>query len=86
MPKPQRQQVAAIMRFMVPFDVSNGKMNVRSGPGANHGLLGAIPAGQHVTASQCVARDDGIAGADWCLVTWGGLTGWVSRVGLMPTS
>jgi hypothetical protein len=72
--------------FVIPPDVSGGHMNVRNGPGANHGLLGAIPAGQTVRASRCVRRDDGIAGADWCLVTWNGLTGWVSQVGLMPVS
>lgn len=36
--------------------------------------------------ASCVRRDDGIAGADWCLVTWNGLTGWVSQVGLMPVT
>ena len=25
-----------------------------------------------------------IAGTDWCLVTWNGLTCWVSQVGLLP--
>ena len=74
------------MLFVIPPDVSAGHMNVRNGPGANHGLLGAIPAGQTVRASRCVRRDDGIAGADWCLVTWNGLTGWVSQVGLMPVT
>jgi uncharacterized protein YgiM (DUF1202 family) len=72
------------MLFMIPYDVSEGHMNVRSGPGTNHGLLGAIPAGQTVGASRCAPRDDGIAGANWCLVTWNSLTGWVSQAGLMP--
>jgi hypothetical protein len=74
------------MLFVIPPNVSGGHMNVRNGPGTNHGLLGAIPAGQTVRASRCVRRDDGIAGADWCLVTWSGLTGWVSQVGLMPVT
>lgn len=72
------------MLFMVPPNVSGGIMNIRTGPGANYGLIGAIPAGQTVRASRCVPREDGIAGADWCLVSWNGLTGWVSQVGLMP--
>ena len=78
------QVAEASMTFMVPPTVSGGVMNIRTGPGANHGLIGAIPAGQIVRASRCVPRDDGIAGADWCLVSWNGLTGWVSQVGLMP--
>ena len=81
-PKPTTSE----MLFAIPPNVSGGHMNVRNGPGTNHGLLGAIPAGQTVRASRCVRRDDGIAGADWCLVTWNGLTGWVSQVGLMPVT
>ena len=73
-----------MMTFRVPADISAGHLNIRSGPGANHGLLGAIPAGQTVIASRCVKRDDGIAGADWCMVSWNGITGWASQVGLMP--
>jgi Bacterial SH3 domain len=82
----QRQQVASVLYFQVPSDVSAGKLNIRSGPGTNYDLLGAIPAGAQVTATRCVPREDGINGADWCLVTWRGLSGWASRVGLMPTS
>ena len=39
-PKPTTSE----MLFTIPSDVSAGHMNVRNGPGANHGLLGAIPA------------------------------------------
>jgi hypothetical protein len=74
----------ATMTFIIPPGVSGGVMNIRTGPGANYGLIGAIPAGQMVRASRCVPREDGIAGADWCLVSWNGLTGWVSQAGLMP--
>ena len=72
------------LTFVIPSNVSAGHMNVRKGPGSNHQLLGSIPAGQTVTASRCAPRDDGIVGADWCLVTWRNLNGWVSRIGLMP--
>ena len=82
----QLEPTTSEMLFVIPPDVSGGHMNVRNGPGANHGLLGAIPAGQTVRASRCARRDDGIAGADWCLITWNGLTGWVSQVGLMPVT
>ena len=83
-PMPQRQQRAAVLYFQVPYDVSAGKMNMRSGPGTNFALVGAIPAGAEVVATRCAPREDGINGADWCLVSFGGVSGWVSRVGLMP--
>jgi hypothetical protein len=72
------------MQFTVPSDVSAGHMNVRTGPGTNHSLIGSIPAGATVTTERCVQRDDGIRGADWCFVNYGGLRGWVSQAGLMP--
>ena len=72
--------------YTIPSDVSAGHMNVRTGPGTNYALLGAIPAGKTVSASRCVPRQDGIRGADWCLVTWNGPTGWVSKAGLMPVA
>jgi uncharacterized protein YgiM (DUF1202 family) len=74
----------AEMLFTVPYGVSQGHMNMRTGPGSNHDLIGAIPQGQRVSASRCVPRDDGVAGADWCLVDYAGTRGWVSRAGLMP--
>ena len=70
--------------FTVPTNVSEGHMNMRDGPGSNHALIGAIPGGAVVSASRCVPRDDGIAGANWCLVTYGMTRGWVSQAGLMP--
>lgn len=64
---------------------------VRNGPGSNHALLDEIPAGNLISASRCVRRDDGIAGADWCLVNYpdGPIArrspaGWVSQAVLMP--
>ena len=77
-PEP-RQQVASVLYFQANRDVA-----IRRGPGSNHDLLGSIPAGVDVVASRCVPRDDGIAGADWCLISWRGLTGWGSRANLMP--
>jgi hypothetical protein len=72
------------MTFRVPLDVSGGHMNVRNGPGANHALIGEIPAGSIVHAATCVPRDDGVRGADWCFIELGRSGGWVSQVGLMP--
>jgi hypothetical protein len=51
----------------------------------NHELVGTLPAGSFVTGYQCVARDDGIAGARWCQVRLSnGLLGWASTAGMMP--
>jgi len=74
----------ATMWFQVPPYASNGILNVRRGPGVNHGLVGVIPAGQVVSASRCTPRDDGTVGADWCLVSWNGITGWASQAVLLP--
>jgi hypothetical protein len=65
---------------------------VRNGPGVNHTLLDEIPAGNLISASRCVRRDDGIAGADWCLVNYPdgpvahrtAVAGWVSQAALLP--
>lgn len=82
--KVEAPQPQATMWFQVPPYASNGILNVRRGPGVNHGLVGTIPAGQVVSASRCVPRDDGTVGADWCLVSWNGLTGWASQAVLLP--
>ena len=74
----------ADIMFTVPQGVSEGHMNMRDGPGTNHSLIGAIPAGAVVSASQCVPRDDGIRGANWCHIYYNGIRGWVSQAGLMP--
>jgi len=70
--------------YTVPMEVSAGHLNIRSGPGTNHALLGAIPAGATVNSNRCVPRDDRIVGSDWCLVSYGGVTGWAASSGLMP--
>ena len=72
--------------YTIPLDVSAGHMNIRTGPGTNYALIGAIPAGRTVSATRCVARQDGIRGADWCVVNWEGISGWVSKSGLMPAA
>lgn len=84
MPYQQRRMAVTVMRFVIPRDVHNGHVKVRGGPGSNHALLGSIPAGAYVTATECMERDDGIAGAEYCLTTWDNLTGWVSRGSMMP--
>jgi hypothetical protein len=73
----------------VPNDVSEGHLNLRTGPGVNYALVGAIPAGTTITwpgPATCVPRQDGIRGADWCKINWSGKVGWASRAGLMPVA
>jgi clan AA aspartic protease (TIGR02281 family) len=73
--------------FEVPAGVSEGHLNIRSGPGVNFPIIGAIPAATSLTwrdKPYCVARQDGMRGADWCLVNHGGVQGWASKAGLVP--
>ncbi|NNG21099.1 SH3 domain-containing protein [Naumannella sp. ID2617S] len=55
-----------------PFSVrANGGLNVRSGPGLNHPIIGNLPSG---------ARIDSVGRAQngWMPISFGGRTGWVS--------
>ncbi len=45
-------------------------LNMRAGPSPNHQVLGVIPGGQGVTVHECTAS------RNWCLVSFGGQTGW----------
>lgn len=45
-------------------------LNVRSGPGVQHGMIGAIGAGDEVTVLGCIDS------ANWCQVSGDGLEGW----------
>lgn len=47
-------------------------VNLRTGPGTNHAVLIAIPAGQPVTIVGCMS------GYAWCDVVWGSYRGWLS--------
>jgi len=46
-------------------------LNLRSGPGTNHGIITAMPRGAQVAVHQCPGS--------WCQVTYGGVTGWASH-------
>jgi uncharacterized protein YraI len=72
--------------YQVPANFADGQLNVRSGPGTNHALIGYIPAGSFVEAGSCRPRDDRIVGADFCAVRYGNTIGWASRAGLMPVN
>jgi uncharacterized protein YraI len=46
-------------------------LNLRTGPGSNHAVIGAMPRGAQVHVHQCPGS--------WCQVTYGGTTGWASQ-------
>jgi uncharacterized protein YraI len=69
--------------YRVLPNVSEGKLNVREGPGTNYRLVGELPAGAAgITVSGCRMPDDG-GRAPWCNVTRESLTGWVSSRGIV---
>lgn len=71
--------------YRVRPEVSEGIQNVRAGPGVNHPLLFAIPAGVGgVAMGECRPPDRGGGHYDWCLVTWRGRQGWASSNGFTP--
>jgi hypothetical protein len=61
--------------YMVAYGVSQGEMNMRTGPSTRFPLVAGIPSGERVTASQC---SDG-----WCYARWGDFQGWVAQSGLI---
>lgn len=64
--------------YRVLPSVSEGKLNMRSGPGTKHPLVTAIPAGATgLTIGLCRMPDDGGA-KPWCEATWRSFAGWVS--------
>ena len=52
--------------------VTTSAVNMRSGPGTQHMVVGAIPASQPLTIIGC------LSGGAWCDVVWAGRRGWVS--------
>lgn len=45
-------------------------LNIRSGPGVQHGVTGVIPGGEEVTVNGCIES------ANWCEVVHGEASGW----------
>jgi uncharacterized protein YraI len=69
-----------------PFVVrgDNGYMNLRTGPGVGHSIIGTVRNGIVVDAdaAQCVPRDDA-PGPPWCFVHLRNAEGWMSTGGLV---
>lgn len=64
--------------FRVLPDVSQGILNIRSGPGTRFGLVASIPAGaSDVMVGSCRTPDEG-GRTPWCDVQWRGRSGWAS--------
>ncbi|PMG93902.1 trypsin-like peptidase domain-containing protein [Vibrio breoganii] len=69
----------------IPSNVSDNKMNVRSGPGLGHALVGSIPGGVSdvtVYIDSCRKSDDNRTKKPWCRISWQGVDGWTSSGGL----
>lgn len=81
---PQPAAAANVAMVRIRRDVSGGYMNVRSGPGTGHAIVGTIPAGAsnvRVRTGTCRVSDDGRSGNPWCQVEWNGVSGWTSSGG-----
>lgn len=74
--------------FTVSPSVSQGILNMRSGPGQGHPIVTSIPAGASgvETTGGCVDPDDGKSRYEWCAVQWQGKSGWVSKGGLFEST
>lgn len=78
------QPPPVVMYQPPPPPLTERVMVMRAGPGIQHLELGVtVPAGDTVMTLRCLPRDDGIYGPPWCLVSYRGMTGWISSAGLM---
>jgi hypothetical protein len=69
--------------FRVISDASDGKLNLRDGPGIRHAVLAEMPVGAVLRKiGACVHSDDGVTHDPWCKVDWNGTKGWASSSGL----
>ncbi len=52
--------------------VTVSSVNLRSGPSTGYAVVTVVPGGAHLTMLGCTAD------SNWCSVSWGGVSGWVS--------
>ena len=70
--------------YRIAAGVSEGILNMRSGPGQDHKLVVSIPANSRgVVVKTCRDSDDGRSRYKWCKARWRGHTGWLSSNGLI---
>lgn len=79
---PSRPSFPRKMRAVIP-NVTDGYLNLRSGPGDAHSILSRIPSGTKGLSQTgpCVPADDQ-AKYPFCPIEWNGQRGWVSSGGL----
>ena len=71
------------MTFRVKSEVSDGKLNLRDGPGMRHAIIVEMPVGALLRQiGACTGSDDGVTRDPWCNVDWNGAKGWASSSGL----
>src|SRR5690349_6977929 len=73
--------------YTVRADVSDGVLNMRTGPGVGHPLVTAVPAGSTgITLGDCQTPDDGKSQSKWCVARWGTHSGWISTCCIFPVA
>lgn len=78
---PAEEPVVAIGAWRIKADVSDGYMNVRSGPGTSNPVTFTISAGSTgIQLLEC-RRING-SSKDWCRIDYDGQEGWLSSIGL----
>lgn len=75
-PAPPRD--TGMRAYRVQPTVSQGILNMRTGPAANTPLVASIPAGAELQVGRCVAPQDN-SRFPWCEAQWQGHRGFVSR-------
>jgi hypothetical protein len=72
--------VAHAADYVVAYGVSDGVMNMRTGPGVTYPLVAALPSGEQFADVHC--------SHGWCHGFWGGsgLQGYIAQSGLLPSS
>lgn len=77
-PMPPPPDTGARRSFRVLENVSQGVLNIRTGPGTANPLVVAVPAGaSDLSIGRCVSASDGST-SPWCEVQWRGYKGWIS--------
>jgi S1-C subfamily serine protease len=78
----QREADAQRGTLQVKPDVSEGVLNLRTGPGTNFSIVASMPAGTAgISLAEPCATPAGQRG--WCKISWSNLQGWASMTGLM---
>jgi hypothetical protein len=82
-PTPGAPASQAGVSYRVKSEVSDGKLNLRDGPGMRHAIIVEMPVGTLLRQSgACTGSDDGVTRDPWCNVDWNGTKGWASSSGL----